>query len=72
VKTIIHVHQQKIRKGEDALIMRTYKGSTRHRKIDVDCQQCGHHVGTFVQSETPDHCGARVWFETDLPKEAAQ
>ena len=28
MKHIIHVHQQKVKKGEPAIIDRTYKGST--------------------------------------------
>ena len=57
MKAIIHVHQQKIRKGEPAIIVRTYRGSTHHRAISVDGPV------TIVQSDKPDSCGARVWIE---------
>lgn len=58
MKKIIHVHQQKIKKGEPAIIVRTYKGSTHYSKITIkgDC--------VMVHSPEPDRCGARVWIET--------
>ena len=59
MKRVIHVHQQKIKKGEPAIIDRTYKGSTHHRKIRIE-GPC-----TIIQSDTPDRCGARVWIETE-------
>ena len=59
MKAIIHVHQQAIRRGDPAIIVRTYKGSTHHREVAVNGPM------RIVQSETPDHCGARVWIETD-------
>lgn len=57
-KSVIHVHQQKIRKGEPAIIVRTYKGSTHHKEVEIlgPCR--------IVHSPTPDRCGARVWIET--------
>ncbi len=59
MKHVIHVHQQKLKKGEAAIIDRTYKGSTHHRRVYVDgpCY--------IVQPEEPDRCGARVWIETE-------
>jgi hypothetical protein len=64
MKHIIHVHQQNIKKGNDAIIDRTYKGSTHHRTLDIICPcGCGHVAATIVQSDEPDHCGARVWIE---------
>lgn len=65
MKAIIHVHQQRIKKGLDALICRTYKGSTHHRRIDLSCPDCGTHVATLEQHEQPDRCGARVWIDVD-------
>ncbi len=61
---VLHVHQQLIKKGEPALICRTYRGSTHHTRIDI--------LGpsTLVHSPSPDRCGARVWIETDAPVEA--
>lgn len=59
MKHVIHVHQQKIKKNEPAIIDRTYKGSTHHRRVTVQ-GPC-----TIVHSETPDRCGARVWIETE-------
>jgi hypothetical protein len=61
VKKIIHVHQQKIRKGEPALIVRTYKGSTHHRTVKLTGE------ATLVQPGHADSCGARVWIETHAP-----
>lgn len=64
MKHIIHVHQQKIKKQQDAIIDRTYKGSTHHRTIDIVCPcGCNFIAAKVVQSDTPDSCGARVWIE---------
>ena len=64
MKHIIHVHQQKIRKDEDAIIDRTYRGSTRHRRVEIICPcGCNEVAAVVVQSSTPDSCGARVWIE---------
>jgi hypothetical protein len=63
MKHIIHVHQQKIRKGLDAIIDRTYKGSKHYRRLDIVCPSCNCVAATVVQSDTPDSCGARVWIE---------
>ena len=62
MKHVIHVHQQKIRKAEPAIIDRTYKGSTHHTGLEIICP-CGETAARVVQSETPDRCGARVWIE---------
>ena len=59
MKHTIHVHQQKIRRGEPAIIDRTYKGSTHWKKVRID-GPC-----TIVHYDTPDRCGARVWIETE-------
>ena len=59
MKAIVHVHQQKIKKGEPAIIVRTYKGVTHHTELTIDGPM------KLVQSPTPDRCGARVWIETD-------
>lgn len=63
MKHIIHVHQQKIKKGLDAIIDRTYKGSKHSREVTILCPNCGCQSAKVVQSETPDSCGARVWIE---------
>ena len=64
MKHIVHVHQQKIRKNEDAIIDRTYKGSTHHRRLEIICPcGCGEVAATVVQADEPDSCGARVWIE---------
>lgn len=65
MKHIIHVHQQKIKKGLAAIIDRTYKGSTHHMSLDVICPHCSNVAATVVQSDVPDHCGARVWIEAE-------
>lgn len=59
MKATIHVHQAKIKKGEDAIIVRTYKGSTHHRRVVINGPSY------LVQSSTPDHCGARVWIQAN-------
>jgi predicted RNA-binding Zn-ribbon protein involved in translation (DUF1610 family) len=64
VKHTVHVHQQKIRRGEPAIIDRTYRGSVHQTELAVDCPSCGHEAGRFVQLPVPDQCGARVVFRT--------
>jgi hypothetical protein len=64
MKHIIHVHQAKMRKNLAAIIDRTYKGSKHSRSLSISCTSCSKEVAKIVQSETPDHCGARVWIET--------
>lgn len=59
MKAVIHVHQQKIRKNEDAIIIRTYKGSTHHREVELNGPW------RIIQTDEPDHCGARVTIVTD-------
>lgn len=63
MKHIIHIHQQKIKKGLNAIIDRTYKGSTHSTRLDIVCPYCDNVTATVVQSPTPDACGARVWIE---------
>jgi len=48
-----------MRKGEPAIINRTYKGSTHHREIR------GNGPWRIIQSDEPDSCGARIVIETD-------
>jgi len=74
MKHIIHVHQQKIRKGLAAIIDRTYKGSTHHQSLNIICPHCLNVAATVVQSEAPDRCGARVWIEAEEtePKEGVE
>lgn len=57
----IHVHQLRMRRGESAIIDRTYKGSTHSRKVTILCPSCHTPAATVVQSEKPDSCGARIW-----------
>jgi hypothetical protein len=63
VKHVVHVHQQRIKKGLAAIIDRTYRGSTHHRQVQILCPSCNAVAATVVQSDTPDSCGARVWIE---------
>lgn len=58
MKKIIHVHQQLLKKGEPAIIVRTYKSSKHYTKVEIDGPS------TIVHSAEPDRCGARVWIET--------
>lgn len=60
MKAVLHVHQQEIKKGNPALICRTYKGSTHHRSIVINGP------AQLIQSEVPDSCGARVWISCDF------
>jgi hypothetical protein len=60
-RKIVHVHQQKIRKGEPAIIVRTHKGSSHFSQVDIQ-GGC-----TVVHAEEPDSCGARVWISTTAP-----
>lgn len=59
MRKTIHVHQQKIKKNEPAIIVRTYKGSTHYREVQI--------LGpaTMIHSDEPDSCGARVVLLTD-------
>lgn len=59
MKAVLHVHQQKIRKGEPALIVRTYKGSKHFSRVEIQ-GPC-----VLVHADEPDRCGARVWIEAD-------
>lgn len=58
-KKTIHVHQQKIRKGEPAIIVRDYKGSKHYTKIEI-LGPC-----TMIHTPEPDSCGARVVLVTE-------
>ena len=60
MKHVIHVHQRKIKQNEPAIIDRTYKKSTHHRKINILCPYCKKSAAKITQSDVPDHCGARV------------
>lgn len=59
MKKIIHVHQQLIRKGEPAIIVRTYKGSEHFTRVQINGPS------VMVHAPEPDRCGARVWIETE-------
>jgi hypothetical protein len=63
MKHVVHIHQQKIRKNEPAIIDRTYKGPTHSRRLEIICPCCEAVAAVVVQSDTPDRCGARVWIE---------
>ncbi len=65
MKHIIHVHQQRIRKGLPAIIDRTWRGSRHSVAVGVICPSCGAIAARVVQSPTPDRCGARVWIEAE-------
>lgn len=58
-RAIVHVHQQAIKRGEPALIVRTYRGSQHFSRVEINGPS------VLVHSETPDKCGARVWIEAD-------
>jgi hypothetical protein len=57
-KAIIHVHQQKVKKGEPAVIVRR-RGKSRHfTRVEINGPS------VMVHSPIADSCGARVWIET--------
>lgn len=58
MKSVIHIHQQKLKKNEPAVIVRTYKGSKHYKKVYINGPS------TVVHSVEPDKCGARCWIET--------
>lgn len=55
----IHVHQALLKKDEPCIIVRTHKRSRHFKSVYID-GPC-----TLIHSPEPDHCGARVWIETD-------
>ena len=57
-KKVIHVHQQKLRKGENCIIVRDYQGSKHYKEIEIEGPV------KVIYSDEPDRCGARVWIET--------
>ncbi len=59
MKKTIHVHQQLIKKGEPAIIVRSYRGSEHYSRVEIQGPS------TMIHSPEPDRCGARVWLETD-------
>ncbi len=61
MKKIIHIHQQKLKKNEPAVIVRTYKGSQHFEKVTI------HGPSTVIHSSEPDKCGARAWIRTEAP-----
>lgn len=66
MRHVIHVHQQLIKKGEPAIIDRTYKGSTHHARLEIVCPcGCDQVAATMIHSPQPDSCGARVWIEAE-------
>jgi hypothetical protein len=59
MKIIIHVHQQRIRQGKAAIIVKSYKGSRYTRKYRFAPNAVIH------QPVKPLACGAKVWIEVD-------
>lgn len=56
----VHIHQQNLRAGKPAVIVRLGSGRTYHfREVEV--------TGSLkvVQSDSPLSCGARAWIETN-------
>lgn len=65
MRKTIHVHQQEVKEQDPenhpAIIVRTYKGSTHHRDVEIQGSS------RLVHSAEADSCGARVWIETTAP-----
>lgn len=63
MNTVVHVHQQKAKKGDPdrhpAIIVRTYRGSTHHRHVKFDGPV------TIVHEAERDACGATVVIRCD-------
>lgn len=58
-KVTIHVHQAKLRAGEPAIIVRTWRGSPKHyRKVEIQGPAVLEHL------DQPDDCGARLVLTT--------
>lgn len=64
---IIHVHQDRIREGMDAIIDRSPEGKTFHRNLHIVCPcGCDRVAATMKQSIVPESPGgARVWVEAE-------
>jgi hypothetical protein len=64
---IIHVHQDRIQTGEDAIIDRAPEETTFHRVLHIVCPcGCDKVAGTMKQSIVPESPGgARVWIEAE-------
>lgn len=67
MKHTIHIHQQKLRKNQPAIIDRTWRNTTHHTQLTIHCPNCGTPTATIKQTDTPDKCGARAWIETNHP-----
>ena len=57
----IHVHQQRLRAGLPALIVRI--GARSRSEYFTKVEIAG--AGTVVQPDNPLSCGAKAWIETD-------
>jgi len=71
MKKIIHVAQQAIQQNNKdggnrpAIIVRTYKGATRHHEVEF-ADNDGNVVGRIVHKQNdPLSCGAKVWVEIE-------
>ena len=60
MKHTIHVHQQKMRKGEPAIIDRTYIRSTHHSNLSIVCPHCDKKAAVVIQTTEQDACGAHI------------
>ena len=58
MKHIVHIHQQRLRKGLPAIIHRTYKGVEYHDTFDIP-----KHAKVVQSLDKPLSCGARCWIE---------
>lgn len=58
MRKLIHVHQQRIKQGLAPIIVRTYRGVTYAKSVEI--------LGpsTIKWADKPLDCGARVWIET--------
>lgn len=59
MKTLIHVHQQRLKKNLPPIIIRTYKGVEYASEVSIEGPS------KIIWQEKPLDCGARCWISTE-------
>jgi hypothetical protein len=63
MKTIIHVNQHAIRRGDvETITVKTYKSNTYAREVRIEGPS-----RVVYSPDKPLSCGAKVWIETESP-----
>jgi hypothetical protein len=63
MKTIVHVNQHAVRRGDpETITVKTYKSNTYAREVEINgpCR-------VVYSPDKPLSCGAKVWIETQAP-----